>query len=155
MANTYTQFYVQYVFAVQNRISLIHHSWEEELYKIITGIVQNHKHKMIAINGMPDHLHVFIGQHPTQSPSDLMKIVKGESSSKIKDKGWVPERFRWQGGFGAFTYSKRDINRVYRYIMNQKEHHKKQNFIDEYKSFLDGYGIEYDPKYIFKPVVGC
>ncbi len=73
MANTFTQLHIQFVFAVQNRISLIQPSWEEELFKYITGIIKNHKHKMIAINGMPDHIHVFVGLHPTQSISNLIQ----------------------------------------------------------------------------------
>ena len=102
MANTYTQLYIQFVFAVQNRISLIHPQWEEELFKYITGIIQNHKHKMIAINGMPDHLHVFVGLHPTQSVSDLMRIMKGESSEWINSRKFVKGKFSWQEGYGAF-----------------------------------------------------
>jgi len=153
MANTYTQIYIQYVFAVQNRISLIRPSWEEELYKYITGIVQNHKHKMIAINGISDHLHVFIGQHPTQSCSDLMQMVKRDSSAHINNMGWVSGKFSWQEGFGAFSYSRNDIDRVYHYVMNQKEHHKKKTFMDEYRGLLNEFNIDYDPKYILKPVL--
>jgi putative transposase len=102
MANTYTQLYIQFVFAVQNRVSLIQPEWEDELYKYITGIVKNHRHKMIAINGMPDHLHVFIGFNTHQTISDLMRIVKGESSEWINKKQFVKGRFSWQEGYGAF-----------------------------------------------------
>src|SRR5260370_39051918 len=105
MANTYTQLYIQFVFAVQNRASLIMPSWEEELYKYITGIVINHKHKMIAIKGMPDHIHLFVGLHPMQSISNLMQIVKGESSEWINQKKFLPEKFQWQEGYGAFSYA--------------------------------------------------
>jgi putative transposase len=102
MANTYTQLHIQFVFAVQNRMSLIQPAWENELFKYITGIVQNHKHKMIAINGMPDHVHVFVGLHPTQSISNLMQVVKGESSEWINQKGFALGKFQWQEGYGAF-----------------------------------------------------
>ena len=153
MPNTYTQLYVQCVFAVENRISLIHREWEEELKKYITGIVQNHKHKMIAINGIPDHLHVFVGLHPTQSISDLMKVVKGESSEWVNQNRFVRGRFSWQEGFGAFSYSRSQIDAVYKYIMNQKEHHKKTTFMEEYIDLLEKFEIDYDPRYIFHPVL--
>jgi putative transposase len=152
MANTYTQLYIQFVFAVQNRISLIQPSWEDELYKYITGIVQNHKHKLIAVNGMPDHLHLFVGLHPTQSISNLMQIVKGESSEWINKKHFVKGAFRWQEGYGAFSYSRSALHNVYIYIKNQKEHHEKTTFIDEYKNMLDEYEIDYDAQYILKSV---
>jgi REP element-mobilizing transposase RayT len=102
MANSYTQLHIQFVFAVQNRESLIQPHWEEELYKYITGIAKNHKHKMIAINGMPDHIHIFMGLHPSQSISTLMQIVKGESSEWINTKRFVQGKFNWQEGYGAF-----------------------------------------------------
>ena len=153
MPNTYTQLYVQCVFAVENRISLIHREWEEELKKYITGIVQNHKHKMIAINGIPDHLHVFVGLHPTQSISDLMKVVKGESSEWVNQNRFVRGRFSWQEGFGAFSYSRSQIDAVYKYIMNQKEHHKRTTFMEEYIDLLEKFEIDYDPRYIFHPVL--
>jgi putative transposase len=136
MANTYTQLYIQFVFAVQNRVSLIQPEWEEELYKYITGIAQNHKHKMIAINGMPDHLHVLVGLHPAQSISDLMRIMKGESSEWINSRKFVKGKFSWQEGYGAFSYGKSQIEQVYNYVMNQKMHHKKQTFMLEYQELL-------------------
>jgi REP element-mobilizing transposase RayT len=123
MANTYTQVHIQFVFAVQNRISLIQASWEEELFKYITGIVKNTKHKMIAINGMPDHLPMFVGLHPTQSMCDLMRVVKGESSEWINKRGFIKGKFQWQEGYGAFSYGHSQIDSVYNYIMNQKRHH--------------------------------
>ena len=153
MPNTYTQLYVQFVFAVENRISLINAEWEEELRKYITGIVQKNKHKMIAINGMPDHLHVFVGLHPTQSISDLMQVTKGESSEWVNNNKLVRGRFSWQDGYGAFSYSRSQIDKVYKYIMNQKEHHKKTTFIEEYTNLLEKFGVEYDPRYIFHPVL--
>ena len=152
MPNTYTQIYIQFIFAVENRISLISTKWEEELRKYITGIVQKKNHKMIAINGMPDHLHIFIGLHPTQSMSDLMKAVKGDSSEWINNNKLVKGKFRWQEGFGAFSYGRSQIDRVYKYIMDQKKHHEKKTFIDEYMELLEKFGVDYDPRYVFHPI---
>lgn len=152
MANTYTQLYIQFVFAVQNRASLIQPQWEDELYKYITGIVKNHKHKMIAINGMPDHLHIFIGFNTHETISDLMRVVKGESSEWINKKQFVKGHFRWQEGYGAFTYGRSQMDRVYNYVMNQKKHHEKQTFVDEYELLLENFGVVYDKRYIFHSV---
>lgn len=152
MPNTYTQLYIQFVFAVKNRISLISPEWEEELYKYITGIVKNHKHKMIAINGMPDHLHIFIGLHTTQSIAEIMRIVKGESSEWINTKGYVKGKFAWQEGYGAFSYSRSHLEKVCSYIMNQKEHHRKKTFQEEYMELLEKFSVEYDKRYIFHSV---
>ncbi|MEX0648088.1 MAG: IS200/IS605 family transposase [Balneolaceae bacterium] len=152
MADTYTQLYIQFVFAVQNRTSLIKPEWESELHKYITGIIQNKSHKMITINGMPDHLHMFIGFQPVDHMSELIKVVKGESSKWIKERGLVRGQFRWQEGYGAFSYSRSHIDRVYHYIRNQKEHHKKKTFREEYIELLEKFNVEYDERYIFKPV---
>ncbi|MEX2603870.1 MAG: IS200/IS605 family transposase [Gracilimonas sp.] len=152
MANTYTQLYIHFVFAVQNRISLIQPDWEEELYKYITGIIQNKTHKMIAINGMPDHLHMFIGYQPKGAMSELIKVVKGESSKWIKDRGLVQGGFKWQEGYGAFSHSRSQIDRVYHYIQNQKEHHRKKSFREEYLELLKKFNVDFDEKYIFKPI---
>jgi putative transposase len=152
MANTYTQLYIQFVFAVKYRKAVIDVSWEQRLYQYITGIVQNHKHKLIAINGMPDHMHVFVGLDPMQSISHLMKTVKGESSEWINKEKFTPQTFRWQEGYDSFTYSKSHIDAVYKYIQNQKQHHQKQTFLDEYLDFLKKFEVEYDERYIFKPL---
>lgn len=152
MANTYSQAYIQFVFAVQNRLSLIKPKWESELYKYLTGIIQNKKHKMIAVNGIPDHVHMFIGMHPTESMSGLMQVVKGESSKWITDRGFVKGKFKWQSGFGAFSYSRSHIDHVYQYVMNQKIHHKKKSFREEYIELLEKFDVSFDERYIFKPV---
>ncbi|MBM2815219.1 MAG: transposase IS200-family protein [Ignavibacteria bacterium] len=152
MANTYTQIYIQAVFTVQNRISLIGLEWQEELYKYITGIVQNNGHKLLAINGIPDHIHLFIEMKPNQSLSDLMQDVKGDSSKWIHEKGFVKGRFEWQAGFGAFSYSISQIDAVAKYIHNQVNHHKTKSFIEEYVDFLDKFKVPYNERYIFKPV---
>lgn len=152
MPNTYTQIYIQSVFTVQNRQSLIMPNWKDELYKYITGIVQNNGHKLIAINGVPDHVHLFIGLKPNQSLSDLMQDVKGDSSKWINSKGFIAGKFQWQVGFGAFSYSINQIDAVVKYINNQEEHHKKETFIQEYLNFLNKFDVPYDERYIFKPV---
>jgi putative transposase len=152
MSNTYTQIYIHSVFTVQNRISLVRSEWKDELYKYITGIVKNNGHKMIAINGMPDHIHIFIGLKPSQSVSLLMQNIKEHSSKWIKSKGFVKSAFKWQEGFGAFSYSISQIDSVVKYIHKQQFHHRKKTFIEEYRDILMKFGIEYDERYIFRPV---
>lgn len=152
MANTYTQIHIQLVFVVQNRDCVIMHSWKDELYKYITGIIQNNQHKVLAINGMPDHVHVLIGMRPTQSLSELMQDIKGDSSKWINQTGYVKGRFSWQEGYGAFSYSKSHVNNVINYIKNQEEHHRKQSFQEEYLEFLEKFEVDYDARYVFKPV---
>jgi putative transposase len=152
MPNTYTQIYIQSVFAVQNRISLILPEWQDELYKYITGIVQNNGHKLIAINGMPDHLHLFIGMKPNQSLSDLMQDVKGDSSKWVHEKGFTKGKFEWQAGFSGFSYSLSQIDSVVKYINNQKVHHQKKTFIQEYLEFLKKFKVPFDERYIFKSI---
>jgi REP element-mobilizing transposase RayT len=152
MANTYTQIHIQCVFAVQNRQSLIRKNWKDELYKYMTGIIQEYDHKVLQINGMPDHIHILFGMRPTQSLSDLMKYVKQDSSKWINSRGLVNEKFSWQTGYGAFSYSKSDVQNVINYIKNQEEHHQKIKFQDEYKQLLKKFDVEYDEQYILKPV---
>lgn len=153
MANTYTQIHIQAVFAVQNRQSLIRNEWNRELYKYITGIVQNYGHKMLQINGMSDHIHMLFGMRPVQSLSDLMKQVKQDSSGWVNQKGWIGNRFSWQAGYGAFSYSKSQVPRVIKYIKNQEEHHRTKTFMEEYIDLLEASGIDYDKRYIFNPVL--
>lgn len=150
MANTYTQLHIQFVFAVKFRAALISKSWKEDLHKYITGIFQQNNHKMLQINSMPDHIHILIGMRPTQSISSLVQNVKTESSKWIKDQKFCTAPFAWQEGYGAFSYSKSHVPVVIRYIQNQDLHHKKQNFLDEYRQFLKAFEIEYDEQYIFK-----
>ncbi len=150
MANTYTQIHLQVIFAVKNRTGLIQKEWKDELYKYITGVIQAHDHKLLAINGMPDHVHVFFGMRPIQSLSDLMQEIKQDSSKWINQKKFTRERFEWQEGFGAFSYSKSQASRVITYVRNQEEHHRKITFLDEYKKFLEKFEVDYDERYIFK-----
>ena len=152
MANTYTQIHIHSVFAVQNRKCLIDNSWKDELYKYISGIIRNNNHKLLQINGMPDHIHIFFGMRPAQALSDLIKEIKGKSSEWINKKEFLRDHFSWQAGYGAFSYAKSQIPNVIRYIQNQELHHKKKSFTDEYKDFLKAFGIDYDAKYIFKKV---
>lgn len=149
MANTYTDVHLQFVFAPKYRQSLIHSGWENNLYKYITGIVQNNKHKMIIINGMPDHVHMLIGFRATQSMADLMQDVKASSSKWINDNKFCKGRFEWQSGYGAFSYAKAQLPGVISYIENQKEHHHEKTFLEEYKLFLEKLEVVYDEKYIF------
>jgi putative transposase len=135
MANTYTQIHIQCVTAVKYRQSLINKEWKERLHMYITGIVQNQGHKMLAINSMPDHLHLFFGLRPNQSISDLMRVVKSESSEWINSQKFNQETFRWQEGYGAFSYSRSQMQTVCNYISNQEEHHKKKSFAEEYEEF--------------------
>lgn len=143
MANTYTQIHIQAVFSVQNRECIILNNWRDELYRYITGIIQNNNHKLLAINGMPDHVHILLGLRPSQSLSDLMQDIKGSSSKWINEKKLIRGRFSWQEGYGAFSYSRFELPDVIRYICNQQEHH-----IDLLKEFE----IDYHEQYIFKPV---
>lgn len=149
MPNTYTQIHIQVVFAVKYREALINPQFEIRLQKYITGILQNHGHKMLAINSVPDHMHLFFGFKPHQSLSDLMKFVKGDSSEWINLKKLTAKKFRWQEGFGAFSYKLSDVPKVCKYIENQKNHHRKIAFLNEYENMLVNSGISYDKKYLF------
>ncbi len=150
MANTYTQTYIQVVFAVSGRECLIASGFKEELYKYITGMVRNKKQKLIAINGMPDHLHLLIGMKPDLALSELVGKVKASSSNFINDHRWVRGRFSWQEGFGAVSYSHSQLSAVARYIENQEAHHAKRSFKQEYLGLLRKFDLAYDEKYLFK-----
>ena len=149
MANTYSQMHIQVVFAVKYREALIHASWEEELYRYITAIVQANGQKMLAINGMPDHIHFLIGLRPECRLSDLVREVKKSSNAFIKERGFSRHAFRWHEGFGAFSYSRSTLDIIIKYIMNQKEHHRKKSFKKEYIGFLKKFEIEYKDEYLF------
>ncbi len=150
MANTYTQIYIQIVFAVRNRAALISPQWKERLHKYITGIVQNKGHKLLAINSMPDHLHIFIGMKPDEALSDLVRDVKRDSTNFVNEEIKPKSRFGWQEGFGAFSYSRSAIDTVVKYILNQEEHHRRKTFREEYESFLKEFAVEYDTRYVFE-----
>lgn len=150
MANSYTQIHIQFVFAVKYRRALISHEWKERLHQYITGIFQQNRHKVLQINSMPDHIHIFIGMRPHQSISSLMQLVKSESNKWIEEQGFCSSTFAWQEGYGAFSYAKSQVNNVVRYIQNQEIHHRKESFLDEYRKYLDAFDIEWDERYIFK-----
>ncbi|WP_439557489.1 IS200/IS605 family transposase [Dyadobacter sp.] len=150
MANTYSQVHLHFVFTPKYRAALINPGWENDLYKYITGIVQKNKHKMLAINGTADHVHMLIGFKTTQSIAELMQDVKADSSQWINNQGYCKTRFEWQGGYGVFSYSKSAIRNVIRYIERQKEHHRKVEFVEEYKSILEKFEVDYNEAYIFK-----
>lgn len=149
MPNTFTQIHLQLVFAVKYREAVIHSSWKDELFMYITGIIRNNNHQLLAINGMPDHVHILIGFRPSQSLSDLMQDIKGDSSKWINKNRKTKHRFRWQEGYGAFSYSKSQIESVKKYIENQEDYHSRKSFLKEYKEFLEKFEVEYDERYIF------
>ncbi len=150
MANTYTQIYLHVVFAVEGRQNLISAEHNDELQKYIAGIVSGQKGKLIAINNLPDHVHVLIGLPPDLALSDLVRDVKAGSSAFIKRKRWVAGRFSWQEGFGAFSYSRSQLDTVIRYIQSQQKHHARKSFREEYVELLERFGVAYDERYIFK-----
>ena len=149
MANTYTQIYLQFVFAVKGRQSLIRDSFRKELQKYITGIVENRRQKLIAINSMPDHIHLLVGFGTTITIADLLHDIKIASTNFINSHNWVFGKFAWQNGYGAFSYSRSHLDRVVKYILNQQQHHKKKTFREEYIEFLEKYQVLYDSKYLF------
>jgi putative transposase len=152
MANTYTQVYIHVVFAVQGRQNLIRPEHSDELQKYITGIVTRQKQKLIAINNMSDHFHILIGLKPTMALSDLVGDIKSGSSGFINDRHWVPGKFAWQEGFGAFSYSHSQLTTVIRYIQNQTKHHSRKSFYFEYLELLERFNVPYDERYLLKPV---
>ena len=149
MADTYSQIYYHVVFAVRNREALIVPSIKDELYKYITGIVTNQKQKLLAINGMPDHVHILLNCKPNMNLSNLVKEIKEHSSKYINDKKTIPGKFYWQSGFGAFSVSRKDFSTIFKYIKNQEEHHKIRTFKEEYCEFLIENNIEFKNEYLF------
>ena len=152
MANTYTQIYIHVVFAVQGRQSLIRDEHNDELQKYTTGIVTNKGQKLIAINNMPDHMHILIGQRPNVALSDLVRDIKASSSGFINERRWVAGRFAWQEGFGAFSYAHSQLSTVIRYIQNQQEHHRRRTFREEYIALLERFHVPHEERYIFQPI---
>ena len=149
MANTFSQIYIQSVFAVSNRQSLIKPEFKEELYKYITDIVRNHGQKLISINGMPDHLHILIGLRPAMALADLIQEIKADSTHFVNKRRLVHGRFSWQEGYGAFSYGHSQLDTIIRYIQNQEKHHQRRSFKDEYLSLLRKFDIAFEDKYVF------
>lgn len=150
MPGTFSQIYIQVVFAVKGRENLISSNWKTELHKYIAGIIKGKEQKPIIVNGMPDHIHAFIGLRPAMAISDLVRDIKNNSSKFINDRKLVKGKFAWQEGYGVFSYSHSHISSVYDYILNQERHHKKKTFREEYLEFLKKFEIGYDEKYVFE-----
>ncbi|MFN6329451.1 MAG: IS200/IS605 family transposase [Chitinophagales bacterium] len=153
MPNTYAQIHIHFIFVVKFRLGLIDKSWKENLYKYITGIVQNNLHKMIKINGVGDHVHMLVGLQPNQSMSELMKDIKQSSSKWINENKLTIGKFEWQQGYAAFSYSKSQLPKVIEYIENQELHHQKKTFKQEYIEFLTKFEVDYNEDYIFKDLI--
>ena len=150
MPGTFSQIYIQAVFAVKGRENLLNKAWRNEVFKYMAGVIKNKGQKSIIINGVADHVHLFIGMKPSMALSDLMRDVKNNSTNFINENKWVPGKFRWQEGYGAFSYSHSQIDRVYQYILHQEDHHKKRTFREEYLEFLDKYEILYEERFLFE-----
>jgi len=150
MANTFSQIYLQFVFAVQNRQCLIAKQHKEELHKYITALVQNRKAKMLAINCMPDHTHLFVGFKPTILIADFVKEIKVESNEFINGKDWVRGKFSWQEGYGVFSYSHSQIDDVIKYVLDQEAHHQRRTFKQEYLRLLQKFDIMFEERYLFE-----
>lgn len=150
MANTFSQMYIQVVFAVKGRSNLLQKPWRTEVFKYMSGIVKSKNQKPIIVNGVADHVHLFIGLKPSMRLSDLVRDIKNNSSNFINGKKWVKGKFAWQEGYGSFSYGHSQIDRVYQYVLNQEAHHKKRTFREEYLDFLEKFEIEYDERYLFE-----
>ena len=150
MAGTYSQLYIQVVFAVKGRDNVIVKPWRDELFKYISGIITQKGHKAIIVNGMPDHVHTFVGLRPSMAISDLVRDIKNNSSKFVNTRRLVKGRFQWQEGYGAFSYSHSQIQNVYNYVLNQEKHHRKKTFREEYLDFLKKFELEFDDKYLFE-----
>ena len=150
MANTFSQIYVQTVFAVSNRLSLITFVFKEDLHKYITGIIGNQGQKLISINSMPDHLHILIGLKPSMALADLVRDIKADSSTYVNKNRWVRGKFSWQEGYGAFSYGHSQLDTIIRYIQNQEKHHSRRSFRNEYLSLLRKFDLAFEDKYVFE-----
>ncbi|MGM0567277.1 MAG: IS200/IS605 family transposase [Bacteroidota bacterium] len=149
MGDTYTQCYFQLVFAVRNRNALIKREWKDQLEKYISGIIRNNGHKVLAVGTMPDHIHILLGYNLNQLIPDLVEQIKTSSNAWVKENRLSRFRFGWQNGYGAFTYSRSQIDAVIKYILNQEKHHKKELFREEYLMILKKLEIEYKEEYLF------
>ena len=150
MAGTFSQIYIQVVFAVKGRQNLIQKAWKDDLHKYMAGIIKGKKQKSIIVNGMPDHIHAFIGLKPAMAVSDLVRDIKNNSTNFINDRKLVKGKFSWQEGYGSFSYGHSQIDKVYKYILNQEQHHRKKTFREEYLDFLKKFEVPYDEKYLFE-----
>jgi len=149
MPETFSQIYIHIVFAVKGRENLISKNWDAKLNKYIAGIIKGKGQKPIIINGMPDHIHAFVGLNPSMAISDLVRDIKNNSINFINKNRFINGKFSWQEGFGAFSYSQSQIQNVYNYIKDQEIHHKRMTFREEYLDLLNKYKVDYDEKYLF------
>lgn len=147
MAGTFTQLHIQVVFAVAGRAHLIPAHRQEHLNRYITGIITNKGQKALAVNGMPDHLHILLGLRPDMPLATLVRDIKANSSRFINEQNWLPGKFAWQLGYGAFSYSASHLDQVIRYIQNQQQHHATRTFREEYQALLDHFEVQYDPRF--------
>ncbi len=147
---TYSRIFLHFVFAVQNRHALLDSSWEESLYKYITGTVQGKNQLLIAINGHRDHIHILVSIKPVCVISELVREIKKSSTNFINSRHLCRKHFTWQEGYGVFSCDHRKIENVVNYIKRQKEHHQKFSFKNEYLELLDESDIEYNPEYLFE-----
>ena len=150
MAGTFSQVYIQYVFAVKGRENLIRPVFETDVYKYIAGIVTGKDQKVLAVNGMPDHVHVLVGLKPDMRISDLVRDIKNNSSNFINEKKWLKRKFSWQEGYGVFSYSESNFGRVIDYIKDQKRHHERRTFRQEHFLLLKKFNIPFEEKYLFE-----
>jgi putative transposase len=150
MAGTYSQIYIQVVFAVNGRENLLLKPWRDEVFKYMSGIIKGKNQKSIIVNGVSNHVHLFIGLKPSMAISDLVRDVKNNSSNFINENKFVHGKFSWQEGFGSFSYAHSQIEKVYQYILNQEEHHRKKTFKEEYLDFLHKFEVEFEEKYLFE-----
>ncbi len=150
MINTYSQIYIQAVFAVKGRENLIGKSWKDDLHKYTAGIIKAKTQKSIIVNGMADHIHVFFSLRPASNISDIIRDIKSSSTNFINENKFIKSKFSWQEGYGAFSYSHSHISKVYEYILNQEEHHKKKSFKEEYIGLLKKFEVEYNEKHLFE-----
>ncbi|GAB2563403.1 IS200/IS605 family transposase [Spirosoma aerophilum] len=149
MAGTFSQIYIQVVFAVKGRESLLQKPWRDEVFKYMSGVITNKNQKAIIVNGVADHVHLFIGLKPSACLSDLVRDIKNNTTNLINDHNWVKGKFAWQEGFGAFSYAHSQIDAVYNYVLNQEEHHRKKTFREEYLDFLQKFEVPYEERFLF------
>lgn len=149
MAGTFSQIYIQVVFAVRGRENLLLPTWRNDMFEYMAGIIRTKQQKVIIVNGVADHVHIFFGMRPTGCLSDLVRDVKNNSSRRINERKLVPGKFEWQEGYGAFSYSQSHMGKVYDYILNQEKHHRRLTFRQEYEAMLKKFNVEHDGKYLF------
>src|SRR5688572_32846972 len=150
MAGTFSHIYIQVVFAVKGRENILQKIWRDEVFKYMSGIIKNKGQKPIIVNGVIDHVHLFIGLKPSIALSDLIRDIKNNTSNFVNERKFVKGKFSWQEGYGAFSYAHSQLDIVYQYILNQEEHHKKKTFKEEYLDFLQKFEVEHDEKYLFE-----